>query len=187
MSNYLFGLFLILYGVLKMIITLLNEVSPNNLRIHLKEIPILGHIFEDEDDSFGRHAFNICFFIYGIHTLLHGLNLNNYISVPEWILSHDANYALHTILGLFMIVLYYSLLDVNHAFYVVEGFYSGLAILAMVPIIYLMRDIKRSAILKVVSYFSLFAMVYVAVFIAQKYPKRVPNVVDMIAIPLSSL
>lgn len=187
MSNYLFGAFLILYGVLKMIITLLNEVSPTNLRLYLKEIPILGHIFEDEDDSFGRHAFNICFFIYGIHTLLHGIKLTNHIPIPDWILSHDANYALHTVLGIFMIVLYYSLLDTNQSFYVIEGFYSGLAILAMVPIIYLLRDVKRSMLAKVVSYSSLFLMVYISVSIAQKYPKRVPNIIDMIAIPLTSL
>lgn len=187
MSDYLFGLFLIVYGAFKMIITALNEVSSESLRSHLKEIPVLGHIFEENDDSFARHAFNISFFIYGIHTLLHGLHLNDYVSVPHWILSHDANYALHAVLGAFMFILYYSLLDSNQAFYIIEGFYSGLTILAMVPIIYLLRDIKRSVIAKIISYCSLLVMVYIGILVAQKYPKRVPNAIDMIAIPLSSL
>lgn len=187
MGNHLFGGFLIFYGALKILIIVLNFFSPDNIRNYLIKIPVLGHIFEDNDYEFAHNIFNLCFLIYGVHTLLHGLNITNHLHVPHWILSHDANYALHLFLGMFMSIFYYSLLDVNQSFYVVEGVYVGLAFLATVPIVYLLRDIKRTLFEKIVSYMSLFVLTYMGIIIAQHYPNRVPNVMDMIAIPLSSL
>ena len=182
-----FGLFLICYGIFKIAVTGLNEVAPNNLRKeYLEKIPVLGHIFEDNDGTFARHAFNICFFLYGIHTLIHGLVINDFIHVHPWIISRDANYAIHAFLGVFMFTLYYILLGVNNALYIVEGVYSGLAMLATMPIIYLFRGVKRTFVEKVVSYFSLFVLCYVGATIMWSNPERVPNIFDMIAILLTS-
>jgi|688.fasta_scaffold677311_2 hypothetical protein len=182
-----FGLFLICYGIFKIAVTGLNEVAPDNIRKeYLEKIPVLGHIFEDYDTTFARHAFNICFFLYGIHTLIHGLVINNFIHIHPWIISRDANYAIHAFLGVFMFTLYYTLLKVNSKLYIVEGVYSGLAMLATMPIIYLFRGVKRTFVEKVVSYFSLFVLCYVGATIMWSNPDRVPNVFDIIGIILTS-
>lgn len=182
-----FGLFLILYGIFKISITGLNEVAPDNVRVYLTNIPVLGHIFEENDGTFARHAFNICFFIYGIHTLIHGLEINDIIKVHPWITSHNANYAIHAFLGAFMFILYYTLLGVNNSLYVIEGLYYGLAMLATMPIIYLMRNVKRTLFEKIVSYFALCLLVYIGITIMWDNPHRIPNMFDMAAITLNSL
>lgn len=182
-----FGLLLICYGIFKISVTGLNEVASDNLRTHLTKLPVLGHIFEDNDGTFARHAFNICFFFYGIHTLIHGLVINDIIHIHPWIISRDANYAIHAFLGVFMFILYYTLLGVNDSLYVIEGIYAGIAMLATMPIIYLFRGVKRTFVEKVVSYFSLFVLFYVGATIMWNNPDRVPNMFDMIAIPLNAL
>jgi hypothetical protein len=85
-----------------------------------------------------------------------------------------------------MFTLYYTLLKVNSKLYIVEGVYSGLAMLATMPIIYLFRGVKRTFVEKVVSYFSLFVLCYVGATIMWSNPDRVPNVFDIIGIILTS-
>ena len=194
MNKQLFGLFLILYGCFKLVVSVSNEIAPENIRTYLQHLPYLGGVFSDNDASVARHIFNLCFFLYGIDSLMHGLYLNRIgITSQPWILSHEGSYVVHFVLGLFMFILFYGLIDVNESFYVVEGIYTGLILLAIVPIMYLynmMHDsvVKQTSVfLTITSFASLGLVLYVGRSIMLKRPDRVPNIIDMVGMTLNSL
>ena len=127
---------------MKIVVALINELITSDIRTDLQTIKILGNLFVDNDSTIARKVFNLCFFIYGIDSLLHGLYLNRIIfkTVP-WFLTHRFAYILHFVLGVFMFILFYALVDVNDASYVMEGIYSGLILLSLVPIMYMYNNV----------------------------------------------
>jgi hypothetical protein len=190
MNKQLFGLFLILYGCFKIIVPTLNEISPESILKRLQTIPVIGGVFGDKDDTIARHVFNVCFFLYGIDSLMHGLYLNRIgITHQPWILTHEGSYIFHFALGAFMFSLFYGLVDANESFYVVEGIYSGLILMAIVPIMYMYNtwDKLTTGLLPIFSIVSLCMILFVGHSVMLEYPDRVPNVIDIIAISLNSL
>lgn len=192
MNKQLFGLFLILYGCFKIIVSSLNEVVPINVRQYLQHTSI-GMFFQNKDETMARHIFNFCFFLYGIDSLIHGLYLNRIgITGQPWILTHEGSYAFHAVLGVFMFSLFYGLFDVNESFYIVEGVYSGLMLMLIVPIMYIYNtwnEISKQTpkFLTIFSALSIGFLLFVGHSIMLKHPNRVPNIIDMIGILLNSL
>ena len=187
MNHYVFGYTLIIYGLLKIIISTLNEVAPKNLRHRLQTIPVFGHLFEDDDTTIARQIFNLCFFIYGVDSLIHGLYLNRIIFTTQpWFLTHTAAYVFHFVLGLFMFATFYTLFDLNESFYVVEGVYSGLILLSMVPIMYMYNNVL-SAVEYGLGAIPIGILGYIGYTIMLKNPDRVPNVIDLFLVSLNSL
>jgi len=192
MNRHVLGYILILFGILKIITSVLNEIAPDNLRRQLQEISVLGHIFEDNDTTIARQVFNLCFLIYGVDSLLHGLYLKRwFIDSPMWIITHEGTYILHMILGLFMFILFYSLLNVNKSFYVIEGIYTGIILLMIVPIMYWYNKKHDHKIMNIVETISctvsIVFLLYIGYTIMIANPDRVPNLLDMSMITLNSL
>ena len=192
MNKQLFGLFLIMYGCFKIIVSTLNEL-PDSVRKSVQDIPVLSGFLQDKDETTARHVFNFCFFIYGIDSLIHGLYLNRIgITQQMWILTHEGAYAFHAFLGVFMFSLFYGLFDINKSFYVVEGVYSGLMLMTIVPIMYIYNTWSEFSkltlnFLTISSIVSIGLLLFVGRSIMLKHPNRVPNIIDMIAILLNSL
>ena len=192
MNKQLFGLFLIMYGCYKIIVSSLNEL-PYGLTKQIHDIPALSGVLQNNDETIARLIFNLCFFIYGIDSLVHGLYLNRIgITQQMWILTHEGAYTFHAILGVFMFSLFYGLFDVNKSFYIVEGVYSGLMLMTIVPIMYLYNTWSEFSkltlnFLTISSVASIGLLLMVGRFIMLKHPNRVPNIIDMIAILLNSL
>jgi hypothetical protein len=192
MNKQLFGLFLILYGCFKLIVSTINEL-PDGLIKQIHDVPVLSKFLQNNDETTARHIFNLCFFIYGIDSLIHGLYLNRIgITQQMWILTHEGAYTFHAILGVFMFSLFYGLFDVNESFYVVEGVYSGLMLMTIVPIMYIYNTWSEFSkltlnFLTISSVVSIGLLLFVGRSIMLKYPDRVPNIIDMIAILLNSL
>ena len=142
MNKILFGGFLIIFGLFKIIISVLNEVSPNNFLEMIQTTPVFGFFFHKDDTTIARKVFNLCIFIYGIDSLIHGLYLNRIIfTTRHWFLTHMFAYIFHFVLGSFMFATFYTLFDLNESFYVVEGIYTGLLLLLIVPIMYMYNNV----------------------------------------------
>ena len=176
MSKYFLGYFLVLFGIFKIIVSVSNEFVPE----------------EQKDETLARHVFNLCFLIYGFDSLLHGLYLKRwFIHNPPWIITHDGSYVFHMILGLFMFVLFYSLLNANDSFYVIEGIYTGIILLMIVPLMYWYNkthDHKRMNVVETISCtVSTAFLLYIGYTIMIANPDRVPNLVDMSMITLNAL
>jgi len=192
MNKQLFGLFLILYGCFKLIVSTINEL-PDSLTKQIHDVPVLSKFLQNNDEINARHIFNLCFFIYGIDSLVHGLYLNRIgITQQMWILTHEGAYTFHALLGVFMFSLFYGLFDVNESFYIVEGVYSGLMLMTIVPIMYLYNTWSEFSkltlnFLTISSVVSIGLLLMVGRSIMLKHPNRVPNIIDMIAILLNSL
>ena len=192
MNKQLFGLFLIMYGCYKLIVSSLNEL-PDGLTKQIRDVPALSGFFQNNDETTARLIFNLCFFIYGIDSLVHGLYLNRIgITQQMWILTHEGAYTFHAILGVFMFSLFYGLFDVNESFYIVEGVYSGLMLMTIVPIMYLYNTWSEFSkltlnFLTISSVVSIGLLLMMGRSIMLKHPNRVPNIIDMIAILLNSL
>jgi hypothetical protein len=193
MNKQLFGLFLIMYGCFKIIVPTLNEIAPESLLKQLRNNPALSVVLQDNDKTIARHIFNLCFFIYGIDSLIHGLYLNRIgITQQMWILTHEGAYTFHALLGVIMFSLFYGLFDVNESFYIVEGVYSGLMLMLIVPIMYIYNtwnEISKQTpnFLTISSALSIGLLLFVGHSIMLKHPNRVPNIIDMIGILLNSL
>jgi hypothetical protein len=196
MNKQLFGLFLVLYGCYKIISSTLNEL-PDSLIKQVHDVPGLGVFLQNKvqnkDETIARHIFNLCFFIYGIDSLIHGLYLNRIgITQQLWILTHEGAYTFHALLGVFMFILFYGLFDVNESFYVVEGLYTGLMLMTIVPIMYIYNTWNEVSkltpnFLIISSVVSIGLLLVVGRSIMLKQPERVPNIIDMVAILLNSL
>jgi hypothetical protein len=192
MNKQLFGLFLLLYGSYKIIVSTLNEL-PDSLIKQVRDVPGLGVFLQNKDGTTTRHIFNLCFFIYGIDSFIHGLYLNRIgITQQLWILTHEGAYTFHALLGVFMFILFYGLFDVNESFYVVEGLYTGLMLMTIVPIMYIYNtwnEISKQTpnFLTISSIASIGLLLFVGRSIMLKHPNRVPNIIDMIGILLNSL
>lgn len=176
MNKSVLGYLLILFGIFKIYMSVSNEILPE----------------EENDTTIARHVFNLCFLIYGFDSLLHGLYLKRwFIQNPPWIITPDGSYVLHMILGLFMFVLFYSLLNVNNSLYVIEGVYSGLILLMIVPIMYWYHSIHSHKIMSTLETVSCTAtimfLLYIGYTIMIANPDRVPNLVDMSMISLNAL
>ena len=142
MNHYVFGYALIIFGLFKIIISVLNEVVPENILKMLQTIPVFGYFFQDDDTTIARKVFNLCIFIYGIDSFIHGLYLNRILFTTQpWFLTHVSAYLFHFVLGSFMFAIFYTLFDLNESFYVVEGIYTGLILLSIVPIMYMYNNV----------------------------------------------
>jgi hypothetical protein len=181
-----------MYGCYKLIVSSLNEL-PDGLTKQIRDVPALSGFFQNNDETTARLIFNLCFFIYGIDSLVHGLYLNRIgITQQMWILTHEGAYTFHAILGVFMFSLFYGLFDVNESFYIVEGVYSGLMLMTIVPIMYLYNTWSEFSkltlnFLTISSVVSIGLLLMMGRSIMLKHPNRVPNIIDMIAILLNSL
>ena len=183
MNKQLFGFFLIFFGLFKIITSVLNELFPDYFKERV--------LYQKKDSTTARQVFNFCFFLYGIDSFMHGLYLNRiWITTQPWILSHTGSYAVHAILGVFMFVLFYGLFDVNESFYVVEGIYTGLLMMMLIPIMYIYNTwgtISKASPIMIASILSIGVFVLVGRSIMLKNPDRVPNIVEMVAITINSL
>jgi hypothetical protein len=181
MNRHVLGYFLILFGIYKIITSILSEFVSEELKEEEKGNTIIA-----------KHVFNICLLIYGFDSLLHGLYLKRWvIHNPPWIITHEGSYVFHMILGLFMFVLFYSLLSVNASFYVIEGIYWGLILLIITPMMYWYHSIHSHKIMSMLEIISctvtITFLLYIGYTIMIANPERVPNLVDMSMITLNAL
>jgi len=192
MNKFIFGLFLITYGIIKMTISSLVLILPEKQRIALTKMPVLGSFFENKDSTIASKVFNLCFFIYGVDTFIHGLYLNRWlITTQPFILTHTGSYIFHFILGVFMFSFFYSLLNVNNSSYIIEGIYAGLFMLMMVPVMYI-YNMNHDSKLKVspasiASFLTIGILLFVGTIIYIQNPTRLMSVVNIIAIPMNSI
>ena len=80
----------------------------------------------------------------------------------------------------------FPLFDLNESFYVVEGVYSGLILLSMVPIMYMYNNVL-SAVEYGLGAIPIGILGYIGYTIMLKNPDRVPNVIDLFLVSLNSL
>ena len=89
-----------------------------------------------------------------------------------------------------MFSLFYGLFDVNDSFYVVEGIYTGLVMMIVIPIMHIYNTwdtITKLSPTIILSVLSIGVLTIVGRSIMLKNPERVPNIVDIIAISINSL
>ena len=192
MNKFIFGLFLITYGILKMTISSLVVILPEKQRIALTELPVLGSFFENNDSTIASKVFNLCFFIYGMDSFIHGLYLNRWvITTQPFIITHAGAYIFHFILGVFMFSFFYSLINVNNSSYIIYGVYVGLFMLIMVPGMYLYNthhDTKLTVSpASIASLLTFGIILFIGTKIYIQNPSRLVSVANIIAIPMNSI
>jgi hypothetical protein len=153
MNTYLkalIGGILIAYGVGKLIIGGTAIFLPAEQR---SQLPKFMRFFIADDATIAGKGFDIALMVFGVYTIIHGTDLIGRLPKPwaDAILTRYNLYALHAIIGMYLLVFYSLVLFTNFPIpkkpdhtdrYLIEGMLSACLFLIMIPILYAIHTIN---------------------------------------------
>lgn len=140
---------LIVYGLLKILLGVLAFALPKETKQKWSKHPILG-ILVSEDETIAGKVVELIIMIFGIFTLIHGINLVSPVHdfIHNMLFSPISVYVLHSIFGTFLVLFYFAVvfteikIDKDMKYrnsYITKGLCSGLVFLITIPIVLLYR------------------------------------------------
>ncbi len=177
-KNLIIGLILIFYGLFKLSIGLTTLLSTEYFKNYIRSFNKHIKLIISKDETISGKMIEITFIIFGVYSLLHGLDKLNLINkkIKDLIDSRKTIYLLYGLIGIFL-TFFYSLVvytdlpinknknEINR--YKLIGIISGLSFLIMLPIILIVHEIidKRFIYshLSLISLILIFVIVYLMI------------------------
>ncbi len=159
-KEILIGIILIIYGLLKLFIGLITIMTSENFKNYIRKYNPFVKIVIPYDETFAAKMIEFTFIIFGLYTLLHGLDKFHIISktIQLFIDSRKTTYLLYGLIGIFLTI-FYSLVvytdipiekNINELDrYKIVGIITGLSFLIMLPILLIFHKIIDNGFLSI--------------------------------------
>jgi drug/metabolite transporter (DMT)-like permease len=159
-KEILIGLILINYGILKLFIGFTTILTSDEFKNYIRTYNPSLKILIPYDETLAAKMLEITFIIFGIYSLLHGLDKFHVITknIQTFIDSRKTVYLLYGIIGIFLTLFYTLVVYTNIPIeknikeldrYKVVGIISGLSFLIMLPILLIFHKIVDHGIFSI--------------------------------------
>jgi hypothetical protein len=154
-KQILLGIILIIYGCFKLFIGIVTTLMSSEFKQKiLFQFPYLNKLIP-EDETIASKAIEITFIIFGLYTLLHGLDKFSLLSTKtkNKLEARQTIYLLYGVIGTFLTIFYYLVVYTNINIekdkkeinrYKLIGIVGGLSFLIMLPIMILIHKLSDS-------------------------------------------
>lgn len=196
----LIGIIFIVYSIFKITMGGLACVINQDMREKLSKLPVFKY-FVLEDYTISGKVFDFVLMLFGIYTLLHGLNLLNLLpkKLENILLNTTVLIIINAVFGLFLTGYFYLVLftnvpiskNMNYADkYIIPGFISGLAYLISLILIFIFRYYQNkttwNSVLMTLYIITIIILIEIFIYILVTV-KKINNVHDLIMIPLNTI